>query len=76
MIQTKSQQRRSRFLMDIVFILISAVCVVPLLLIVSAAFTDEQALFRNGYQFWPVNSHWRRLSSYSRAPSRSSRPMV
>ena len=34
MIQTKSQQRRSRFLMDIVFILISAVCVVPLLLIV------------------------------------------
>lgn len=53
MIQTKSQQRRSRFLMDIVFILISAVCVVPLLLIVSAAFTDEQALFRNGYQFWP-----------------------
>lgn len=53
MIQTKKQRLLGRIAMDAVFLTVSLICVVPLLLIVSAAFTDEQALFRDGYGFWP-----------------------
>ena len=48
-----NRKRRHYFLIDIVFILMSLFCVAPLFLIISAAFTDQQSLFQNGYQFWP-----------------------
>jgi len=41
------------FLINILFILISLGCVLPLLLIVSASFTDAMALTLNGYSFFP-----------------------
>lgn len=37
----------------LVVILFSACCLVPFILAVSASFTSEMALARNGYQFWP-----------------------
>lgn len=47
------KKRRGRFLIDLVFIIVSVFCVAPLFLIVSASFTEQQALFKNGYQFVP-----------------------
>lgn len=53
MIQKKSSKRWQAFLINFIMIMLSLCCVVPLLLILSAAFTDESALARNGYQFIP-----------------------
>lgn len=47
------KKRKSRILIDLVFIIMSLFCVAPLLLIISAAFTDQPSLLKNGYQFWP-----------------------
>ncbi len=49
----KPRQKRHSWLIDVVFILMSLFCVAPLFLIISASFTDQQALFREGYQFLP-----------------------
>ncbi|MEF9878354.1 MAG: carbohydrate ABC transporter permease [Clostridia bacterium] len=43
----------SRMVTHLVFILLSLICVVPLLLVVSISFTDEQSLMRDGYRLIP-----------------------
>lgn len=53
MIQKKSSSRLNKFLADGIFILVSACCVAPLLLILSASFSSEASLAANGYTFFP-----------------------
>lgn len=43
----------SRFCLHLVIIILALLCLIPLLLIVSASLTDEIALTRNGYQLLP-----------------------
>ena len=40
-------------IIHIVLILLTAVCVIPLLLVVGISFTDEQSLMSNGYNLIP-----------------------
>lgn len=49
----KPRQKRHPWIIDVVFILVSLFCVAPLFMIVSASLNDQQALFQNGYQFFP-----------------------
>jgi putative aldouronate transport system permease protein len=42
-----------RFSVHIVVLILSLLCLIPLLLIISASFTNETALTRNGYQLLP-----------------------
>lgn len=49
----KPRVKRHSWLIDVVFILVSVFCVAPLFLIVSASFTEQQSLFKEGYQFIP-----------------------
>lgn len=53
MIQNKRTHFLQHAVINIIFTFISLCCVVPILLIVSAAFTDELALAKNGYQLIP-----------------------
>lgn len=52
----RSHRRRSRghALIHAIMILVSAACLLPLLLIVSASLTDEQALVEHGFQLVPT----------------------
>jgi len=40
-------------LANIVLIILSVVCVLPLLLLVTSSLASEQSLLQNGYSFWP-----------------------
>lgn len=55
MIEKKSNKVLQSIFLNLVFIAIGICCVFPLLLIVSAAFTDEQALVLEGYKLLPSN---------------------
>ena len=50
---TKKKFHISYGIMHIVLILLTAVCVIPLLLVVGISFTDEQSLMSNGYNLIP-----------------------
>lgn len=43
----------SQVSMHVVFIVYSALCLIPLLLVLSVSLTDEQAIFRSGYHLIP-----------------------
>ena len=43
-------------ILNIIFLLWSLVCVLPLLLVVVVSFSSEQSIFQNGYSFFP--SEW------------------
>lgn len=45
--------RTSNVFINIFFIFYSALCVIPLLLIVGVSFSDEKQVLINGYKFWP-----------------------
>jgi putative aldouronate transport system permease protein len=36
-----------------ILIIFALICLLPLILIISSSFTDETAIVRNGYSFWP-----------------------
>ena len=46
-------ERGSRLLANIVFILASAVCILPFLLMISSSFSSEKSILVSGYSFWP-----------------------
>ena len=45
--------RKSNFAINVLFIIISALCVYPILLIVGISFTDEDSIIRYGYSVLP-----------------------
>jgi putative aldouronate transport system permease protein len=45
--------RTSNTFINIFFIFYSALCVIPLLLIVGVSLSDEKQVLINGYKFWP-----------------------
>lgn len=53
--------KRESFWCWIIMAVLSAVCLLPLLLVVSASLTDEQYIQQVGYSIWPVNPS---LSTY------------
>ncbi|WP_373214204.1 carbohydrate ABC transporter permease [Ruminococcus sp. 5_1_39BFAA] len=53
MIEKKSSRYIQKIVFNGVFIFLAVVCVFPLLLIVSAAFTEETSLAIEGYKLWP-----------------------
>ncbi len=48
--------KKTNFIMNIVFVMWSLACVLPLLLVVIVSFSSEQSIFENGYSFFP--SEW------------------
>lgn len=53
MVQKKKTKKLSQIIINIIFILIALCCVVPLLYILAASFTDEVALAKEGYHLIP-----------------------
>lgn len=53
MIEKKSSRYIQKIVFNGVFIFLAVVCVFPLLLIVSVAFTEETSLAIEGYKLWP-----------------------
>lgn len=53
MVQKKGVRRLSKIIINLIFILIALCCVVPLLYILAASFTDEVTLAKEGYSLWP-----------------------
>lgn len=45
--------KKSNFMLNVLFMILSALCIVPFILVVIISLTSEQALQKNGYQFWP-----------------------
>lgn len=48
--------RKTNFMFNLLFIILSALCIIPFIFVVIISFTSEQSLQLNGYQFWP--SEW------------------
>lgn len=44
----------TQFFMNLLMIILTLCCVLPFVLMVSASFTSETALIKDGYQFWPA----------------------
>ncbi len=45
--------RYQQWTLNAVFIVVTALCLLPFVLLVAASFTDEQTIIRNGYSFFP-----------------------
>ncbi len=45
--------KKTNFLLNMLFVLLSALCIIPFVLVVIISFTSEKSLQLNGYQFWP-----------------------
>jgi putative aldouronate transport system permease protein len=45
--------RYQQWTLNAVFIVITALCLLPFVLLVTASFTDEQTIIRNGYSYFP-----------------------
>lgn len=48
--------KKTNFILNIIFLIWSLACVLPLLLVVIVSFSSEQSIFENGYTFFP--SEW------------------
>lgn len=46
----------SNLIFNLIFILCSLACIIPILFVVIISFTSEQSIAQNGYSFWP--SEW------------------
>lgn len=46
-------QKRKQLVLNIVFILICLICILPFLLVLIASFTDNNTLLKEGYSFFP-----------------------
>lgn len=51
--RTKSKFKVSQVLIHALFIILAAMCIIPLLLVLGISFTDEQSLMREGYHLFP-----------------------
>ncbi|MEP6894015.1 MAG: carbohydrate ABC transporter permease [Chloroflexota bacterium] len=49
----RSQTAISQLFLNLTLIVISSIWVVPVLVLISASFTDEKALTKNGFRLWP-----------------------
>lgn len=45
--------KKTNFMLNILFFILSALCIVPFILVVIISLTSEQSLQLNGYKFWP-----------------------
>lgn len=45
--------KKTNFLLNILFMVLSALCIIPFILVVIISLTSEKSLQMNGYQFWP-----------------------
>lgn len=45
--------KKTNFALNILFFILSALCIIPFILVVIISFTSEQSLQLNGYKFWP-----------------------
>src|SRR5215813_8754945 len=52
-LKREGQLRQSQWKIHLFLTLITIACIVPIILVVSASFTDEKALVKNGYQLLP-----------------------
>ena len=50
--------KKTNFILNIIFLIWSLVCILPLLLVVIVSFSSEQSIFENGYTFSPRNGAW------------------
>ena len=48
-----NSETRFRCICLAILLLFTAICIAPFLLMFSASVTEEQALIRDGYKFWP-----------------------
>ena len=48
-----TSSKAAKLIPNIVLAILTLICVIPLLLLLTASFTDEQALITNGYSFFP-----------------------
>lgn len=48
-----SISKPTNILLNILFVTLAALCVIPFILVVIISFTSEQSLQMNGYKFWP-----------------------
>lgn len=46
-------EKRFRYICLTILLIFTAICVIPFLLMLAASVTEEQALIREGYKFWP-----------------------
>lgn len=46
-------EKRFRYICLAILLIFTAICVTPFLLMLAASVTEEQALIREGYKFWP-----------------------
>lgn len=46
---------KSNFILNLVFIIYSFLCIAPLLLVIAVSITDEKTIYANGYSFLPQN---------------------
>ena len=46
-------EKRFRYICLTILLLFTAICITPFLLMMAASVTEEQALIREGYKFWP-----------------------
>ena len=48
-----SISKKTNFVINVFFIILSALCIIPFVLVVIISLTSEQSLQLNGYRFWP-----------------------
>ena len=68
MIEKKSNRYAQKIIFNAVFILLAVACVFPMLLVVSAAFTDEMSLTIEGYKLWPSEFSMEAFSYIAQSP--------
>ena len=51
-----AQERGHNILINCIMIVVSAICLMPLILLIIVSFSSENSLVVNGYSFWP--SEW------------------
>jgi len=49
----ENNQKKQQWVLNAIFIIVSAACILPFILLITASFTDEQTIIRNGYSFFP-----------------------
>ena len=49
-----TSSKAAKIIPNIVLTILTLICVIPLLLLLMASFTDEQTLTMNGYSFFPA----------------------
>ncbi|RJX37177.1 carbohydrate ABC transporter permease [Paenibacillus pinisoli] len=45
--------RREQTVIHIIFFVFACICLIPFIVLISASFTNEQAIIQNGYSIWP-----------------------